>query len=200
MRTTLPLFLSFLSLVLTFCFSAEGVVPSPIYGSVNVITGQFVEEVPQIVLHSPFELGLVRAYIGPDKENRPFVCWSMGASYLTLHQEESNLTFPSSFVVDEPSGSRTIYNHDGGRWIADLKGLSNQSGEPLQNAAFDRFQEKDGQTSFRMGRGDEEASSSVGRQVGAASRFSASSGSAGRGLRSSMKRAVYWMSDRDRRG
>jgi RHS repeat-associated protein len=149
-----PLSLFALLLFLPLRLCAEGAIPFPIHGSVNVITGQYMEDTPQIILNSPFELGLVRTYVGPDKEQKP-VCWSMGASYLTFDQEGSDKALPTSFLVDEPSGSHTIYNYDQGKreWIADLKGLSNHTGAPLQETFFNRFQEKNGQTAFTMNRG-----------------------------------------------
>jgi RHS repeat-associated protein len=109
-----------LLLFLPLYLSAEAVIASPIHGSVNVITGQYVEDVPQIVLHSPFELGLVRSYIGPDKEQRP-VCWSMGASYLTFHQDADEAR-PSSYLLDELSGSRTILNYGQVAWFQERDG------------------------------------------------------------------------------
>jgi YD repeat-containing protein len=114
-RSTLTLFFSFLLLFrieATTHWSADAIAPCAIHnGSVNVITGQYVEYVPQIELHSPFQIDLPRGHIGADRcdEGQPVICWTMGTSYLTACYKEGEIEW---IAVDDLSGSRVGY---GGR-------------------------------------------------------------------------------------
>jgi RHS repeat-associated protein len=123
-------------------------------GSVNVITGEYVEAIPQIILRSPFQLGLTGSYLSPWKryDGRSEKCWQMGGSHMTYNQQHPNEVSYPSIIVDTPSGLRRVYNQEGSHWSAET---GKKRGEAAANLSMiDRIADQDGGFLFLLREGN----------------------------------------------
>jgi RHS repeat-associated protein len=152
-------------------WSSEAIAPSAIHnGSVNVMTGRYVEHVRDIRVRGPFLLELIRSHLGPDNRNegQQVIGWTGGNCYLSCfdngpYQNETGQFQEdeyTSVAVTEFSGSRVAYRREGDglpRWEPDLGyGWSNLAwGEiSARTNPKNRLVARDGSSTFLLTKGN----------------------------------------------